>query len=153
MTCQNSTLTCLSCVQGYYLNSSNACAASCPSGYFENSGVCTACAAGVCATCFGGSAAECITCQAPYYLQSTSCVLNCTAGFYKNILSQACEPCLSSCATCDGAAAFCTSCSPVAPLFLDTTTSPPRCAASCPSHYYADNTTYTCTACTYGCSL
>ena len=61
------------------------------------------------------STVECGSCTTvggtQYYLSLTSCVSTCPSGFYGDSTSKICTVCTSPCATCQGAATTCLTCS------------------------------------------
>lgn len=99
----------------------------CKIGYFNGTGCTTNCGIGKygntttykceacdsqCITCYGYGITKCISCNGAngYYLQNTTCVLDCDPGYYKNSTLFQCLKCQGLCSTCLGSATTCTGC-------------------------------------------
>jgi hypothetical protein len=98
LTCSGS-VSCLTCVTGYYLEGSS-CRTSCSSTYlFANttSGLCETCP-NPCVTCnYANSIIKCLSCAAGFLYNGSSCVFLCPWGEYGSFLNgtSACLSCTS----------------------------------------------------------
>lgn len=149
---------CEGCLDGYnYHVPSKTCVVNCPTGTFANT------TTKLCDPCFQATASSssdqqsCFTCNGPlvnnclscypgiyYYPQGLRCVTTCPIGSYPNTITNVCDSCADSCASCIGPSSTeCTSCG--SGLFLDISTS--SCVGSCPNGTYPDAQTRVCEPC------
>jgi len=112
-TCSVSADTCLTCIQGLY----------------PDNGECKTCS-GACATC-SGSPTSCASCKDGYYLQGSTCVSQCSDGYFLDAGTSSCKVCSTNCLTCSSLNR-CTSCDTSSnyPYLYPATSS---CVSSCPS--------------------
>lgn len=99
-----------------------------------------------CQSCFDAGNTACYVCNAPYYLEGTTCSSVCPDGKYNNSATKLCEACASICLTCTGPdISQCTSCIDNYRLINSAT-----CAPVCGSYYYENTTDYQCYKCGLG---
>ncbi|EAR90506.3 zinc finger lsd1 subclass family protein (macronuclear) [Tetrahymena thermophila SB210] len=144
---------CLSCNPNHYLNPNKTCQNTCPSSYWKNNSnwQCSACDS----TCFNcqspGDSNSCTSCSGYRFLTSNKCLINCPSNTFPNIQTNnnICQPCDSSCKTCDGPNSNnCLSCN--APQFFLQSTK--TCVLSCNPNQYKNISNQTCSSCDYSCS-
>lgn len=89
--------TCYQCLSSYTLTSSNNCVndTSCLSNQYKNSTSCVNCSTG-CSTCL--SSTVCTSCGVSsfgiqYYLKLSTCVVDCSSGYFKLTLGNQCRKC------------------------------------------------------------
>ncbi|XP_004364251.2 hypothetical protein CAOG_03412 [Capsaspora owczarzaki ATCC 30864] len=126
-TCQPCSAGCAECFVGTECSDCN------PGFLLESNGTCTdACT--VYSYQFEGLCYE--SCPPDTFLiDTTTCVSSCPAGTYGNVADNTCEPCHTSCSTCDSSAFDgCTSCPPNHVLTVDHT-----CIAGCPPTQFASD--------------
>mgnify|MGYP000876556740 FL=1 len=157
---------CTACLSGTFLyQEDQTCLYTCPLGWWADlpSRTCKICyqfnaaspAVFTCATCTAGSANDCLTCNSPYFLDSTTgtCVKICPNGYWGDPGSKTCQPCFSTasptaimktCKTCTGPSdTQCTSCDSGIYLYTNNNT----CLEGCPGGWYPDTTTLSCELC------
>lgn len=137
---------CLSCNEGYYLNS-GACLSSCPPRTFKTSnGFCVNCPAG-CLTC--NLAGECFTCDTGLTLYNLQCLSSCvfTSGLNTYLNNSVCVTC--NCAVCINSTR-CVKCNSSQPYLYPYTSG---CVSNCPERTYPDNNTMICQSCPSLCNL
>ena len=157
LTCIGSSASqCLTCDTGIVLSSVSPaqCVNFCADGYYFNSvsSVCNRCDSS-CKTCIAGDASSCTACNSTSFLQAptppSSCDSSCPFGLYPVITNNTCQYCDNTCLNCSTTGLkSCTSCNAGSFLYG----SPPNyCKSSCPSGYFADNTTNLCELCDSSC--
>lgn len=105
------------------------CVPECRRGLFRSShNTCELCSR-KCITC-AGSPESCTSCREPFFINGTSCLMDCPNGHYVNVSSRTCPPCKAGCLTCKDRPDNCLSC---IPSLLHTGT---RCVSSCPADTY-----------------
>lgn len=100
-----------------------------------------------CLTCAGGSKFDCLRCKGVKFHDPTNrlCTFSCpVTGFYEDIGSTLCKPCLAECKTCSNESS-CTKCRQG--LVLHNM----KCITSCPEGLYAEKETSTCMKCDSRC--
>ena len=107
-----------------------------------------------CATCNAGNSNNCLSCNTPYFWDSTTgtCVETCPDSYWGDSGSNTCKPCFSTasssaimktCKTCSGGSSTnCTSCKSGNYLYTNNT-----CLGGCPGGYYPDSVTISCKIC------
>lgn len=139
---------CLSCSSGSFDITNTTCVSSCGAGRYNSNSICYACP-DRCSTCT--SVATCTACQkvlgVPYFLNLTSCLVQCPSGTYGDTTSLQCIDCTSPCATCSGSATYCLTC--IASNYL--VYGSYICQSACPTGQYIINNTYTCGMCSAQC--
>lgn len=120
----NSLTSCITCVNGNYLNGAS---------------MCVACA-GSCKTCQGTST-TCLSCNGVLLLQSGTCVASCSSGYF--LTGTTCQACPNGCTTCDSST--CLTCSPGYRFRGNI------CVNPCGDGYYASSATQ-CLACSSTCA-
>lgn len=140
---------CITCVSGKFLAFGlGTCLDACPDGQYapSSSQTCLSCNVN-CKTC-SGSSTHCDSCSlsvngVTLYLLSTSnaCLANCPTQKFGNASTNVCDPCHSSCYTCDGPLdTDCLSCSSG-----NLNVSSSKCVASCgDGKYSSNNVCYSC---------
>ena len=167
-TCTSNTPnSCESCYAGTYLTPSNTCEEFCPDGWWGDASIktCKQCyvydvavpSDQSCATCTAGNSDNCLTCNSPYFFDSSTgstgkCVSTCPDGYWGDSVNNVCSPCyesnpgdnVQSCKTCSGeGAAKCLTCH-IGVFYHSVGES---CLLSCPTGYFAESATYTCNQC------
>ena len=167
-TCTSNTPnSCESCYAGTYLTPSNTCEEFCPDGWWGDASTktCKQCyvydvavpSDQSCATCTAGNSDNCLTCNSPYFFDSSTgstgkCVSTCPDGYWGDSVNNVCSPCyesnpgdnVQSCKTCSGeGAAKCLTCH-IGVFYHSVGES---CLLSCPTGYFAESATYTCNQC------
>ncbi|EAR81822.3 REJ domain protein, partial (macronuclear) [Tetrahymena thermophila SB210] len=152
---------CLSCNPGIYYNpqtKSCSCDSTCKTCDGPSSNNCLSCNSGLyidtiqkictchstCKTCDGLSSNNCLSCNPGlYYQQATKqCVQSCNQNQYPNQISQLCQSCDISCASCDGKDSNnCLSCYPNSFLYNKS------CVSLCPNGFQSNNIQLTCDSC------
>lgn len=151
----NTTLSayCTSCIYGTFFFSTNStCLTSCSTNQYQNTwnNSCTTCDSS-CATCNGPSSFSCLSCPGVNNLLTNStggyCLGTCpTASGYVKV-GTTCQPCDSTCITCNGIdASQCSTCQSSYYLYNG------YCRYICPSGTYPDSTTQQCLPCDGTCS-
>ena len=104
----------------------------------------------MCATCT--SLSVCQSCQVingiAYYLEGSSCTVNCPSNKYGNVNTLTCDICANGCLTCFGpTTSECNSCTNynAVDYFLEYNTN--LCSQNCPGGQYKDTTSYRCLLC------
>lgn len=139
-TCAYKASFCQQCITGYYLYN-NTCLSTCPDGYYGNINRCDRCI-NPCRTC--RNMTYCLTCISNFLNSTTGlCVgqSQCADGFYADMNSLQCQPCVSPCLRCTVRADLCSKCT--SPLLLHLGT----CVSTCPDYYYASVTVGRCLSC------
>lgn len=142
-TCNSTITICLTCSTTYGMINST-CYSPCPSSYFLSGSACNKCSP-YCLECSSDN----ITCSScvisgsfKSYLHNSNCVVSCPTGTYPfdntTLGPTTCIPCNSSCVDCSGSPNNCSSCSNNYFLFGN------DCLSTCPTGYFAYNTTRTC---------
>lgn len=135
-------VSCLSCVQGYFLYR-GLCYAGCPVGTFAaENGKCEMCSS-VCLSC-EGERDYCIECGLGYYMHDGQCLKDCPSG--TSLIDGVCITCNSLCRTCEKSADDCASCHEGTYLYQS------RCWDGCPSGTLAHESKQVCVPCPSGCS-
>lgn len=155
-TCSDSGTHCLSCTSSnvlYYTEPT--CGSNCPDGEYDaGAGLCKPCSV-YCKTCTT-SVNNCQSCNSlggvGYYLNATSCLINCPQGTFKNTTALTCDPCPLGCPSCFGPTlSDCSSCGSNTTnnyyLVYGTTT----CNITCPDGQYEVNSTMKCMLCASTC--
>lgn len=150
LTCSGAVTSCLSCdpsiTPSVYLSGTH-CVTGCPSGRYANdtNNECTLCVS-PCLTCT--TASNCVTCVSTHSFLQNACLLSCPSGYVS--INQICLACQSPCGTCSVTQTNCTSClSTLSPSqYLAGNT----CVATCPSGFYGNVSTLTCTGCVSPCA-
>ena len=145
---------CESCHPGYYLQwNSTKCLKGCVApGYWPDplTNLCATCSA-ECKSCSGPFNTQCTSCNSGFFLQphSTTCSYLCPAGYYPDSQVNVCYPCSTGCAVCTGGTnSVCSQCKR-GYYFQPGST---QCSISCPSEYFADNSTQSCRKCNVACA-
>ena len=90
---------CLSCPENSF-HFHGSCVSNCPVGTYPDigpdSGHCGKCHP-VCQSCSGSSSSSCTTCKAPFFLENSNCVPQCSKGFSNQKGSKTCTPCGTQC--------------------------------------------------------
>ncbi|KAL4466190.1 hypothetical protein ABPG72_011068 [Tetrahymena utriculariae] len=152
----NNSSSCLSCNDGFYLNSSNQCQhCQSPCGNCINSATnCLSCTPvhdyvydSSNNSCTIACDSSCKTCSSP---NSSSSCLNCNNGFYLNNSNQ-CQPCQAPCGNCINTATKCLSCSPSQNYNFDSSTNSCTliCDSSCKTCLLPNNSS-SCLSCNNG---
>ena len=134
--------TCTECRNYTYLTHDDWCQAKCPHGYYELGvedigGVCEPCSEN-CRDC--ASKSVCLECENRKYLDpsSSSCKTSCSDGYFgkpgTDVIGRACDPCPSSCNTCN-TGSECTQCKDFTALTPFST-----CEKQCPPAFYPNVT-------------
>lgn len=155
------------CPKGYYKNNTNKtcdkCHDSCSECYGPNyyqclscsdssfavfNGMCYTCNLN-CLTCKGTKNNDCLSCKNSQFLQEGTCVLSCSVGYYKVIVSKTmrtCEKCSDACEECiDKGIDSCLGCrAGKFLLIINNATKSGRCYDTCPSPYKNDEINYIC---------
>ncbi len=146
VTCSILSTNCTSCNSTTFLMQSlNTCPASCSAGYIGNATtrICDTCYLG-CSTCTNTSSDGCTACKnvsgTVYYLNGTTCITSCGAGYYNNT-PNACALCTAPCNTCTGTATYCLTCNTGYLLNINTCVICTDPCATC------SNTLTNCTSC------
>ena len=157
---------CTSCLPGTFLyQEDQTCLYTCPDGWWSYlpTRTCKICyqydaaypTVFTCATCTAGTANDCLTCNSPYFWDSTTgtCVQTCPDGYWGDSGSKTCKPCFSTtsssaimktCKTCSGGNNNqCTSCNSGTYLYTNNNT----CLGGCPGGWYPDTLTLSCELC------
>jgi proprotein convertase subtilisin/kexin type 5 len=102
-TCITAATTCTSCESPNFLSqpSSGTCVATCTGGYTLYDNVNRVCVS-TCPSNLLTTGLNCDYCPVGTYKDSTSCVSNCTSGYYADATTHACLTCDSTCLSCDG---------------------------------------------------
>jgi hypothetical protein len=137
--CGSSYETCKLCKDGYVLNNQSRCILAtdiCAPGYFLNSktSLCEACTL-PCLNCTVQND-FCTSCSHGLLVQKNKCVEKCSDGYYMTADSSnnyVCQPCDSSCKTCNESANKCLTCSDNFYLFDS------KCLSKCPAKYFSIN--------------
>ena len=140
-TCVSFATTCTSCSSPLFLTSSYTCSLTCAAPQALYDIVNRKCQS-VCPSNLLTTSGNCEYCPAGTYKDSTTCVSNCSLGYYPDSTTHACLICDSTCLTCDGSyPENCTSCKATGGLnyLLHK-----MCWAICPKGYYANPSTYKC---------
>jgi len=130
---------CLSCsLPRYFKDSAKECVTLCDPDQFGSPTPTPACLScnPSCHTCSSASASSCVTCTGSLYLDgsSSSCVSNCPSGTFKEISTNKCAACNTSCTTCTGSSnSECLSCT--LPNFFQSSTS--TCVGTCNSNQFS----------------
>lgn len=148
----NASAFCTSCVYGtFFLSTNSTCVSSCNTNQFKNTwnNSCNTCDPS-CTTCNGPSSFSCLSCPGLNYLLTNStggyCLDLCPTIGYVGVGST-CQPCDSTCRTCNGiAASQCSICQTSYYLYGG------YCRYICPAGTYPDSVTQTCLPCDTTCS-
>ncbi|EAR90503.3 zinc finger lsd1 subclass family protein (macronuclear) [Tetrahymena thermophila SB210] len=158
LTCSTpqSNTSCVTCKPNTYLNPDKSCKINCPSQYWgDNTWKCQQCNS-PCYNCKSpGDSNSCTSCSGTLYLSSNQCINTCPSNTYKQTQTNnnICQPCDSSCKTCDGPNNNnCLSC--LAPgLFYQQQSK--TCVSNCDPNQYKniqDPNNQTCSACDSSCA-
>lgn len=136
---------CVSCLPEYELElPGNICVKvgsdNCTPGEYWSGSACEKCHS-TCSLCDGPAADNCITCSEETFLEASSCMSQCSDGFYED-RERTCTRCLHSCTRCVSRK-NCTQC--LTPLLLQNG----ECRATCAQGYYSD--LGTCSKCYLSC--
>jgi hypothetical protein len=83
------------------INNFGICDESCDDNYYNDGGSCDSCTDTNCEVCDPGDI--CTQCKENWYLDSSSdCVASCTGSYFENSDTWVCDPCDTTCLTCDG---------------------------------------------------
>ena len=94
--CQNNSVACTSCQNGYYyVTETMKCVSQCPISYFLSGMNCTLCNLN-CYQC-SQAVSNCTRCSAGMYLKNWTCVTNCGNSFYGDDQNQSCVACSLPC--------------------------------------------------------
>lgn len=132
-----STLDCVSCAPGTYVNDKGFCDICLPPKQIID-GKCTECKAKDCQTCLPGKSQECKVCETGFVLVDDKCVKFCPDGYTK--IGNKCEPCSLNCGVCDNNL-VCLFCKPPSKLMGD------KCVESCPPGTVANDERTECVSC------
>lgn len=94
-TCQNTTTTCLTCIQNYYLENT-ACTTQCSTGKYPYNGICQQCVS-PCVSC--RSQTVCLSCIVERYLYQGGCVSVCPVHVAV-VINRVCTACETGCVNC-----------------------------------------------------
>lgn len=149
---------CVTCPQGTYKWTDSSCIRACPNGYYSQTSplnICIKCD-GTCATCNGGNSNNCLTCDVPYYLETSTskCISTCPSGYWPDSVTRTCKLCYQAvplvsdeqtCFKCtQGTSRDCTACvAGTAYLYPLNGT----CLLNCPSGWWADTSSNECKQC------
>jgi len=122
-------------------------ACGCLPGWYDGGGMCENCHSS-CAECWGPLNAECTVCSPGHFLYVTTCGETCPAGFYKEAISNSCQPCHEACTACLSAPTECIACKTGFFLHAPTLT----CQTSCLPGYYGEPATNLCQVCNAACT-
>lgn len=146
VTC-SSLSTCTSCPWGYFLVNGK-CLTSCPTAtYASTDGSCQPCLS-PCSQCI--SPTQCSSCQLGYLTPSQTCETNCSSlqntasqifSYFLNPSTARCEPCPSSCISCNSSSS-CQQCVSPYHLYLS------LCVFDCPTSTFLNANNNTCSPCT-----
>ncbi|EAR90495.3 zinc finger lsd1 subclass family protein (macronuclear) [Tetrahymena thermophila SB210] len=156
LTCSfpQSSTSCKTCKPNTYLNPNNSCQSTCPDKYWPNTSnlTCQTCDTN-CYNCKSpGDQNSCTSCSGNVYLSNNQCISTCPPGTFplKQTNNNICQPCDSSCKTCNGQNSNnCQSCQ--APnLFYQASSS--TCVSSCNTDQYKNTINQTCSQCNSICA-
>lgn len=130
---------CLTCSSGSFDSTAGTCTGTCGTGRYSSNNVCYDCPSH-CSAC--SSSTVCTQCQhvlgVDYFLNASSCLVNCPSGTYADTGSLTCVACTAPCATCSGSSTHCLTCA-TGNLIHGSNT-----CGSCPNGQYLDATTGVC---------
>ena len=159
---------CTACLSGTFLyQEDQTCLYTCPDGWwgYLPTRICKICyqydaaypTVFTCATCTAGTANDCLTCNSPYFWDSTTgtCVQTCPDGYWGDSSSKTCKLCfntasptdiMKNCKTCFGGNNNqCTSCESGTYLYSNSNSN--TCLGGCPGGWYPDTLTLSCKLC------
>lgn len=95
---------------------------------------------------------NCVSCAFPFNLVNGYCSLSCPAGYYLTLFMN-CSLCPSACLSCfsSGTSVTCVSCAN-GYLYYNTSSGLRSCLTSCPTAYFADQSSGWCSRCLSSCS-
>lgn len=122
---------CLTCKPGFFIFNGG-CIETCPSGFYPLNGTCLPCFYG-CLQCKNDK--TCDRCEDNLnLLEGKSCVASCPDKYTRDIESNVCNKCKSTCLKCDGDITKCTACPATGNILLYQG----DCLASCPDTTWAN---------------